>query len=124
MALLCCRDEYTFKYVETRVKLQERRTEVMRQIVDHARQEEEVKIKLDEANRLEPRHITEFGIRDDSKLKVHIVDANNLSDDAKTLVVVRQDNSMSETAVRDGDGPIWNEAIVFDIRDPYQQVVL
>lgn len=96
----------------------------MRQIVDHARQEEEVKFKLEEANREEPRHMTQFNIRDDSKLKVHIVDAQNLRDDSQTIVMVKQDNSMSETNVRMGNGPIWNEAIVFDIKDPYQPVVL
>ena len=75
-------NEYINKYVETRTKLLERRNEVMRQIVDHARQEEEVKFKLEEANREEPRHMTQFNIRDDSKLKVHIVDAQNLRDDS------------------------------------------
>lgn len=43
------RDEFVNKYVETRMKLQERRTECMHKIVDHARQEAEVIAKLEEA---------------------------------------------------------------------------
>lgn len=43
------REEFVNKYVETRMKLQERRTECMHKIVDHARQEAEVIAKLEEA---------------------------------------------------------------------------
>ena len=70
--------------------------------------------------------MTEQGIRKDTKLKVHIVDAVNLGDD-ETLdyqVKVFQDNSMSETKQREGPGPIWNEAILFDISDAEQPVVV
>ena len=45
----------------------------MRNIVDHARQQDEVRFKYQEAQQNE--RLNEFGIRDDSKLKVHIVDA-------------------------------------------------
>ena len=67
--------------------------------------------------------MTQMGIRSDSKLKVHIVDAQNL-EDAQHQVKVFQDNSYAETNLRVGAAPIWNEAIVFDIKDPYQPVVI
>ena len=47
----------------------------MRNIVDHARQQDEVKFKLQEASQTEREFMTPMGIRSDSKLKVHIVDA-------------------------------------------------
>ena len=52
----------------------------MRNIVDHHRQQEEVKFKLQEAMQTERQFMTPMGIRSDSKLKVHIVDAQNLED--------------------------------------------
>ena len=62
--------------------------------------------------------MTRYGIRSDSKLKVHIVDAVNLPDNSMTFVRVLQNNCVSTTNLREGAGPIWNEAIVFDITDP------
>ena len=115
-------NEFVLKYVETRQKLQERRTECMQKIVDHARQETEVAIKLEEAKRTE--RLNAMGIRDDSKLKVHIVDAVNLDENTSSQVKVYQDHSMSETKVRVGSGPIWNEAIIFDITDQFQPIVV
>ena len=65
----------------------------MREMVDHARQQEEVKFRLDEALRNEGQFINdETGIRKDSKLKVHIVDAQNL-DSGSYIVKVLQDSS-------------------------------
>ena len=43
--------------------------------MDHARQQDEVKVKLQEAMQTERQYMTQMGIRSDSKLKVHIVDA-------------------------------------------------
>ena len=63
------------KYIDTRNKLLERQEEVMRNIVDHARQQDEVKFKLEDAMKTERDFMTPMGIRSDSKLKVHIVDA-------------------------------------------------
>lgn len=63
------------KYIDTKNKLQERKDEVMRNIVDHYRQQEEVRFKLQEAIQTERQFMTSMGIRSDSKLKVHIVDA-------------------------------------------------
>jgi len=53
-----CSDEYIHKYIDTRNKLEERQGEVMRNIVDHARQEEEVKFKLQEAMQTERQFMT------------------------------------------------------------------
>lgn len=48
----------------------------MREMVDHARQQEEVKFRLEEAYEKETEFINpSTGIRRDAKLKVHIVDA-------------------------------------------------
>ena len=48
----------------------------MRQMVDHAREQDEVIVKLEEAERNEDRYINpQTNIRNDAKLKVHIVDA-------------------------------------------------
>ena len=71
----------------------------------------------------ERQFMTPMGIRSDSKLKVHIVDAQNLEDGQHQVKVV-QDNSFAETNLRFGTAPIWNEAIVFDIKDPYRPVVI
>ena len=46
-------EEFIIKYIETKNKLQERKDEVMRNIVDHHRQQEEVKFKLQEAMQTE-----------------------------------------------------------------------
>lgn len=86
----------------------------MHNIVDHARQMDEVKLKLAEAVESERQYMTPMGIRSDSKLKVHIVDAQNL-EDGEHIVKVFQHNSYAETNQRLGTKPIWNEAIVFDI---------
>jgi len=42
-------EEFIMKYIDTKNKLQERKEEVMRNIADHYRQQEEVKFKLQEA---------------------------------------------------------------------------
>lgn len=102
----------------------ERHEEVMMNIVDHARQEAEVKYKLREAELTERDYMTQMGIRSDSKLKVHIVDAQNLEENSQFQVKVYQDNSYSETNVRASSQPVWNEAIVFDIKDPYQPLIV
>ena len=48
----------------------------MREMVDHARQQDEVLMRLEEAERNEHEYINPVTkIRRDSKLKVHIVDA-------------------------------------------------
>ena len=96
----------------------------MRNIVDHHRQQEEVKIKLQDAMQTERQYMTSMGIRSDSKLKVHIVDAQNLEDGQQHVVKLFQDQSFAETNIRIGSSPIWNEAIVFDIKDPYQNVII
>ena len=111
-------EEFIIKYIDTKNKLQERKDEVMRNIVDHYRQQEEVKFKLQEAMQTERQFMTPMGIRSDSKLKVHIVDAQNL-DEAQHQVKVWQSDSYAETNLRIGVAPIWNEAIVFDIKDPF-----
>ena len=51
------------------------------------------------------------------------VDRENLEDGEHT-VKVYQHNSYAETNPRLGRQPIWNEAIVFDIQDPYQPVII
>ena len=53
--------------------------DLMRDIIDNSRQYKEVMEKLREAIQEEPRFwIDEMKIRNDAKLKVHIVDAQNL----------------------------------------------
>ena len=49
------------KYIETRTKLVERKEEIMRNIVEHSRQEKDVIIKLKEAE--ETEKLTNMGIR-------------------------------------------------------------
>ena len=55
---------------------------------------------------------------------MHVVDAVNLPDKSNYQVKVFQDNSMSETKVREGTGPIWNEAILFDIFNTKEPVII
>ena len=70
------RDEFVKSYIDTRQKLIEREQEVMREMVDHARQQDEVMVKLEEAERNEDQYMNPHtNIRNDAKLKVHIVDA-------------------------------------------------
>ena len=66
---------------------------------------------------------TNKGIRSDSKLKVHVVDAQNLNA-GNYVVKIEQDGQQAETNQKDGEAPIWNEAIVFDIKDPDQPVII
>jgi hypothetical protein len=48
-------------------------------IIDHDRQSEEVRRKLEEANLTEPEKINkDTGLRHDAMLKIHVVDAINL----------------------------------------------
>ena len=79
------------QYIDTRNKLLERKEEVMRNIVDHGRQQDEVKEKLVEAMQTERQFMTQMGIRSDSKLKVHIVDAQNLEESSQHMVKLIQD---------------------------------
>ena len=62
-----------------------------------------------------------MAIRNDSKLKVHIVDAQNLAE-GEHSVILTQDKSYAQTTVRTGEAPIWNEAFVFDITNPHAAV--
>ena len=59
---------------------------------------------------------TRTGIRNDAILKVHIVDAINLTNGSH-YVQLQQHEAQSETSILPGQGPIWNEAIIFDIKD-------
>lgn len=96
----------------------------MRKIIDNARQREQVRNRFIEAEQNEDRFINpKTGIRVDSKLKVHIVDAQNLQNTSHT-VMLQQEESAAETQTRDGDSPIWNEAIMFDIVDPVPELII
>ena len=117
-------DEFVNKFMETRAKLEQRKQECAYKMIDHDRQAQEVEIKLEQSQVEEPRNINEQGIRKDSKLKVHIVDAVNLESNKSYRIKVFQDNSMEETKPKEGPGPIWNEAILFDIADTNQPVVI
>lgn len=70
-------DEFVNKYVESREALDERKKETGYRIVDHFRQEQEVRFKYKQC---QDEVLNEQGIRNDSKLKVHIVDAVNLEE--------------------------------------------
>ena len=117
-----CSDEFIDFFMDMRNEKLDAKDEIMRKILDSDRMEAEAAIKLEESKSERINPITE--IREDAKLKVHIVDANYLAETASTFVRVIQDKSMSQTNVRVGSGPIWNEAIVFDIRDPTQPLIV
>ena len=68
--------------------------------------------------------MTPAGIRSDTKLKVHVVDAINLPENGQSRVRVQQANAQETTEARVGDGPIWNEAIIFNISDPSQRLII
>ena len=117
-------DEFVTKFMETREKLESRKTECAHKMIDHDRQEQEVENKLED---VQDEELNEQGIRNDSKLKVHIVDAVNLDEENVVKdyqIKAFQGNAMSETKVREGPGPIWNEAILFDIKDSSQPVIV
>ena len=81
-------DEFIQRYIETRNRLNDKHEEVMKNIIDHAHQANEVKKKLRDAEQTEHSYITRFGIRNDAKLKVHIIDAMNLEEDTLHYVKV------------------------------------
>jgi L-aminopeptidase/D-esterase-like protein len=81
--------------------------------------------KLEDANRTEPVLMNpKTGIRKDSILKLHIVDATNLNKSESYHVQAQQDIAKESTSDLSGVGPIWNEAIVFDIRDNLKPLVV
>ena len=87
-------------------------------MIDHDRQRIDVQFKLDEALIEEPKMLDRnTGIRKDAILKVHVVDAVNLEvgDSDTTTVRCLQGGTMAETQPAQGSGPIYNEAILFDI---------
>ena len=63
------------------------------------------------------------GIRNDAILKVHIVDGINLKA-ASHFVQVSQHEAASATAIMPGNGPIWNEAVIFDIKDQSKPLIV
>ena len=114
-------DEFVNKYVDSRHALDERKKETGYRIVDHYRQEQEVRFKYKQC---QDEVLTEQGIRSDSKLKVHIVDAVNLAVGQPYRVRVEQDTENEVTNNRPGPGPIWNEAILFNIVDNSKPIIL
>lgn len=105
-------------YIDIRQRLSELKTEVEEKIIEHDRQREEVQRKLNEAILTEPEHLNKVTlIRNDAILKVHVVDALNLPTYASAQVQLFQDVARSETQIKEGEGPIWNEAIIFEIHD-------
>lgn len=75
----------------------------------------DIQRKLEEANRTEIFMINkESGIRSDAILRLSIVDAENLQNRSHT-VTAKQGQLKSNTSEKEGTGPIWNEALCFDI---------
>jgi hypothetical protein len=84
-----------------------------------------VRRKLEEANLAEPGKINkDTGLREDAMLKIHIVDAINLGTFQTTFVQLRQHEMQAKTKEMYGTGPIWNEGIVFDIKDESHPLVV
>ena len=101
------------------------RVELQERIIDHHNQYGEVQLKYEDAKRTEPGNLNQTTlIRNDAILKLHIVDAENLPNSASTLVQARQDQASSQTNQQSGTGPIWNEAIIFDIKNEIQPLVI
>ena len=75
--------------MDLRSRTMDLKLDLMRQIVDGDRQEGEVMRKFEEALSSEPMFWnSQHEIRNDSKLKVHIVDAVNLPENIQTFVKV------------------------------------
>jgi hypothetical protein len=105
-------------YVDIIDKLRIRKVETLEKILEHDYQRSQVLAKLEEANRTEPNLMnSKTGIRKDSILKLHIVDAINLNQSESYQVQASQDIAKESTSDLPGVSPLWNEAIVFDIRD-------
>ena len=64
------------------------------------------------------------GIIDGAKLKVNIVDARYLDPTDSTFIRVEQDGAEGRTKSKQGSGPIWNEAIVFDVNNINQPLIV
>lgn len=64
------------------------------------------------------------GIRKDAILKLHIVDATGMTEYDSHFVQAQQDIAKEQTGELPGVGPIWNEAIVFDIRDIHKPLIV
>jgi len=93
-------------------------------IINHESERMQVEHMFEETRIKEPPLMNrQTGIRKDTQLKVHIVDANNLPASDAHMVVLQQDGKEAETnnsAV--GPDPIWNEAILFKITDPKEKL--
>lgn len=88
-------------------------------------QHRDVLRKLEDSKRTEPSlRDQRTGIRTDAILKLHIIDAENLPSNIDASVHARQDQSSSKTNKQSGSGPIWNEAIIFDIKNEMQPLVI
>ena len=83
---MCLSEEFVRFFMEMRNEKLDMKDEVMRKIIDSDRMENEAAIKLEESKGEQINPITE--IREDAKLKVHIVDANYLQETASTFVRV------------------------------------
>jgi len=67
-------------YIDIIDKLRTRKIETLEKILEHDYQRSQVEAKLEEATRTEPDLMDKkTGIRKDSILKLHIVDATNLN---------------------------------------------
>lgn len=79
-------DEFIDFFMDMRNEKMDEKDEVMRKILESDRMENEAAIKLEESKGEKINPITE--IREDAKMKVHIVDANYLQESASTFVRV------------------------------------
>lgn len=68
--------------------------------------------KLDQVQRGEVLKQTDF-----QGLKINIVGAEGLKPDDVSHVEITQDKSLGETRSKVGSDPIWNQAIIFEIKD-------
>ena len=94
--MIVFRDEFINAYLDERNRVYNQLEDHMRKIIDNDRQAKEVSSKLVQAQLEEVNFFDHnLGIRTDSKLKVHIVDAVNLPENATSFVKVIQDGASS-----------------------------
>ena len=119
---LFCSNEFVDYFMQIRSEKTDEKDEFLRNIVDTDRMKAEAEAKLEESKNEQINPLT--GIRTDAKLKVHIIDANELPEGKMYRVRCVQEKSAAETNDRVGSEPIWNEAIVFNIHDPSSRLVV
>lgn len=98
--------------------LEEQRIHQEYEIIQVDKQMAEVQLKEKEAGEKEQTQLNKYGIIPDAKVTVSICNARGLPPNDSYVVSVLLGEYEGKTNVKQGEGPIWNQAIQFPVEDP------